>query len=163
MDLAERAAILETNGAPREAAETQTLQEVGFPSWEAHAAALAARLRIQIGAVAGLRAASSLQRYWEALVRHSLGFLGSLWWPLTCRYGWALTEVFGVDRDATLVRVDGWGLAIAPALSSLPPTRLVELTCTQSGGLLSWPRFFGQPEQAVPGWELANNMGLPNN
>jgi hypothetical protein len=107
--------------------------------------------------------AGPLVRHWQALVRHSLSFLGSRWWPLTCRHGWALTEVFGVDRDSPLVRMDAWGLAVAPALSSLEPARLVELTfegaafATQSGGRLSWSRFCGQqPEQSVPWWELAD-------
>jgi hypothetical protein len=133
VNLAERAAILETNGAPREAAETQALQEAGFPSWEAYAVALAAQLTSKIEA-AQAPSAGPLAHHWQALVRHSLSFLASPWWLLACQYGWALAEVFGVDCDAALVRVDGWGLAIAPALSSLPPTRLVELTCE---GLLS--------------------------
>jgi hypothetical protein len=167
VNLAERAAILETNGAPREAAETQALQEAGFPSWEAYAVALAAQLTSKIEA-AQAPSAGPLAHHWQALVRHSLSFLASPWWLLACQYGWALAEVFGVDCDAALVRVDGWGLAIAPALSSLPPTRLVELTCegaafaTQSGGRLSWPRFSGRrPEQAIPWWEVAARLPAP--
>ena len=88
-------------------------------------------------------APAPLVRHWQGLIRHSLSFLASPWWLLACRHGWALVEVFGINGDAALVRVDGWGLAIAPALSSLPPTRLVELTCegaafaTQSGAALA--------------------------
>ena len=152
------------DGAPQAEAETHALQQVGLPSWETYAATLAARLRTQVKAVAGHSAANRLERYWQVLGRHSLSFLGSRWWPLTCRYGWAITEVFGVDRVAPLARVDAWGLAVAPALSNLPPTRLVELTCegaafaTQSGGRLSWLRFCGErPEQAIPWWDLADS------
>ena len=162
-DLAERAAILEANGMSREAAETQALREAGFPSWEAYAVALAAQLNGKIKA-AQAPSAGPLVHHWQALVRHSLSFLASPWWLLACQYGWAFSEVFGVDCDAALVRVDGWGLAVAPALSSLRPTRLVELSCnravftTQSGGRLSWSRFRGQrPDQAIPWWELADS------
>ena len=164
LDLAERAAILEADGVHREAAETQALKEVGLSSWETYAATLGVRLRSQVETVAGFPPANRLQRYWQVLGRQTLSFLDSGWWPLTCRYGWALTEVFGVDRAAPLVRIDAWRLADAPALSSLPHTRLVELTCegaafaTLSGGRLSWPRFSGQqPEQVISWWELVNN------
>jgi hypothetical protein len=168
MDLAERAAILEVNGVPREAAEIQALQEAGFPSWEVYAVALAAQLKGKIDA-AHAPADGPLVHHWQGLVRHSLSFLASPWWLLACQHGWALSEMFGVHCDAALVRVDGWGLAVAPALSCLPPTRLVELTCkgavftTQSGGRLSWPRFCGQrSEQATLWWELAHsNVRVP--
>jgi hypothetical protein len=159
-DLAERIAILENDGARRRDAEIQVLGEIGFTSWEAYAAALAANLKCNIEG-AQVPSAGPLRRRWQALVRDSLSFLASPWWPLACRHGWSLIELFGVDSDAALVRVDGWGLAIAPALSSLPPTRLVDLNSegavfvTESGGRLSWPRFSGrQSEQSIPWWEL---------
>jgi hypothetical protein len=44
-DLAERAAILETDGVCRREAETHALREFGFTSWEAYAAALATHLK----------------------------------------------------------------------------------------------------------------------
>jgi hypothetical protein len=138
------------------------LREAGLPSWEAYAAALAIHLK---GKIEGARAPSTgpLVRHWQALVRHSLSFLASPWWPLACRHGWTLTELFGVDRVAALVRVDGWGLVIAPALSSLPPSQLVGLTsegamfATHSGARLHWPRFGGQPDHVVPWWQLAED------
>src|SRR5262249_4897483 len=105
-----------------------------------------------------------MPRHWQALRRHSLGFLSSPWWPLACRLGWSVVELFGVRLEAPLIRIDGWGLAIAPALSSLPRTHLVELTgegaafATQSGGCLSWSRFCGQRlEVAIPWWEIADS------
>jgi hypothetical protein len=166
MDLAERAAILEADGVPRKAADAEALQEAGFRSWDAYAVALAAQLKAKIQ-TAQAPSAGQLARHWQALVRHSLSFLASPWWPLACRHGWALTEVFGINCDAALVRVDSWGLAIAPALSSLPPTRLVELTgdvavfATESGGRISWPRFCGQrPDEAIRWWELPDSNAL---
>jgi hypothetical protein len=149
VDLAERTAILEANGVSRDEAEALALTETGFPSWDAYAVALAAQLKAKIEA-AQAPSSGPLVRHWQALARNSLSFLASPWWPLACQCGWVLAEVFGVDCDAALARVDGWGLAVAPALSSLPPTRLVQLTCegavfaTQSGNRLSWPRFRGQ-------------------
>jgi len=161
--LAERTAILEADGVSREEAEALALTEAGFPSWHLYAVSLAAQLKAKIEE-AQAPSAGPLVRYWQVLVRHSLSFLASPWWPLACRHGWALAEVFGIDCDAPLVRIDAWGLAIAPALSCLPPTRLIELNCeeavfaTPSGGRLSWPRFRGlQPDQAIPWWELADN------
>ena len=53
--------------------------------------------------------------------------LTSPWWPLACRLGWALIDLFGVRLDAPLVRLEDWGLAIA-GIQGLAHTRLVELT-----------------------------------
>jgi hypothetical protein len=127
-DLIERIAILEHAGTPMEDAEVQILDEAGFPSWQAYVDALATRLRCQIEA-AQVPTARPLARHWQALALHSLGFLTSPWWPLACRLGWALIDLFGVRLDAPLVRLEDWGLAIAPAFRGLAHTRLVELTC----------------------------------
>jgi hypothetical protein len=160
-DFIERIAILADAGI--EDAEVQALDEAGFQSWEAYADALATYVK---GRIEAARAATTgpLGRHWHALAQHSLGFLSSPWWLLACRLGWSLVELFGVRLEAPLVRIDGWGLASAPALSSLTSTQLVELTgdaaafATQSGDRLSWPRFRGQrPELAVPWWELADS------
>lgn len=164
MDLAERAAILQANGMPREAAETEALQEAGFLSLEAYAATLAAQLKGNIEAALA-PTTGSLARHWQALRGHSFGFLASAWWPLACRLGWSLIELFGIRLEAPLVRVEAWGLAIAPALSRLARTHLIQLTgegaafATLSGSRLSWPRFCGQrPEQATLWWELADRQ-----
>jgi hypothetical protein len=115
MDVHERIGTLVASGVPQSTAEIAGLEELGYASWEAYAAVLGACVRARIEAAALTPPTGPLtgplERYWPALAKHSLAFLASPWWPLACRSGWSLMELFGLAFE------------------------------TKSGARLSWPRF----------------------
>lgn len=101
------------------------------------------------------------------LTENTRAFLDSHLWQDTVALGWSLVELFGINPYAPLVRVGGWGLITALALSKFAGGEIETLTKTDvrirypSGSILTYQRGAPDLDAAVVWWECPTIIRAP--
>ena len=149
---AERCAIImDREGANRIEADLQAAEQLGFENLEAVHTAYLTAWRSRFATVKPLTEKA------ELLADYAMKFLNSPWAGDALALGWCALDLFGVDSEYPIVRLDRQGLLPGLAFSSFKLTLgLLTADCavliTPSGSHLRHSRMIGDPWR-VPAWQ----------
>ena len=102
------------------------------------------------------------------LLQVTRDFLASRWFNRAIALGWDTTELFGINVDAERPLIGDWGLLVTVALVAPPGAKIVSVSqdcaCyrTQSGKMVTWPRFRPTIADNMLWWECSAIVNTDN-